>query len=90
MCRVNWLDPIIHFVINWVHLTLVEPEVGCYHLGCEGDVARVELRRVAVRVRMRIEMVHAVNNETTVAGSLEPSINLVVARHGGFLLCSEK
>jgi hypothetical protein len=62
MCRVNWLDPIIHFVINWVHLTLVEPEVGCYHLGCEGDVA----------------------------GSLEPSINLVVARHGGFLLCSEK
>jgi hypothetical protein len=53
-------------------------------------MARFELRRVAVRVRMRIEMVHVVDNESPVAGSLEPSINLVVARHGGFPLCSEE
>jgi hypothetical protein len=33
-------------------------------------------------------MVHVVDNESPVAGSLEPSIDLVVARHGDFPLCS--
>jgi hypothetical protein len=35
-------------------------------------------------------MVHGAGNESAVAGSLEPSINLVVARHGGFPLRSEE
>jgi hypothetical protein len=52
-------------------------------------MARFELRRVVVRVRMGIELVHVVDNESAVAGSLEPSIDLVVARHGGFPLRSD-
>jgi hypothetical protein len=42
-------------------------------------MACFEMRRVAVRVRMRIKLVHVVNNKSAVAGSLGPSIDLVVA-----------
>jgi hypothetical protein len=55
MCRVNWLHLKVHLAIDRVHLTSVETEAGCYSLGCEGDMAHLELRRVAVRVRMRIK-----------------------------------
>lgn len=39
---------------------------------------------------MRTEMVHVVDNESAVASNLEPSIDLVIARHSGFPLCSEE
>jgi hypothetical protein len=38
---------------------------------------------------MRIEPVHVVD-ESAMAGSREPGIDLVVARHDGFVLWSEK
>jgi hypothetical protein len=51
-------------------------------------MACLELRRVAVRVCIRIKLVHVVDDECTIASSLEPSIDLVVARHDGFVLWS--
>jgi hypothetical protein len=52
-------------------------------------MACLELRRVAIRVPIRIELVHIVDNTCAIAGSLEPGIDLIVARHG-FLLWSGK
>jgi hypothetical protein len=49
-------------------------------------MACLELRRVPARVRIRIKLVHVVDDEVALVDSLEPSINLVGARHGGFLL----
>lgn len=64
-------------------------EVGRDHLGIEGDMACFELRRVAIRVCIRLELVHVVDERSPIAGSLEPGIDLVVARYGGFPLSSE-
>jgi hypothetical protein len=53
-------------------------------------MACFELGRAAVGIRMRIELVHLVDDESAVAGSLKPGIDLVVTRHSGFPLCSEE
>jgi hypothetical protein len=53
-------------------------------------MACLELRRVAAKVRIRIELVHVINDECGIAGSSESGIDLVVARHGGFPLSREK
>jgi hypothetical protein len=50
----------------------------------------LELRRVAIRVPIRIELVHIVNDGSTIASSSEPGIDQVVARHRSFPLGSEE
>jgi hypothetical protein len=53
----------------------MERVVGCDHISDEGDmVACLKLRRVVVRVRIRIEVVHVVDDESTMAGSREPDM----------------
>lgn len=53
-------------------------------------MACFELGQAAVGICMRIERMHLVDDESAVAGSLKPGIDLVVTRHSGFPLCSEE
>jgi hypothetical protein len=56
----------------------------------EGDMAGVEEQRLAVIVHMRIKIVYKIDDERAIVGRLEHGIDLVVARHCGFPLCSEE
>jgi hypothetical protein len=53
-------------------------------------MAYLELRRVTISVHTRIELVHVVDDEWAIAGSLEPGIDLVVAKYSSFPFCSER
>jgi hypothetical protein len=53
-------------------------------------MAGVEEQRLTVIVHMRIKIVYIVDDERVIVGRLEHGIDLVVARHCGFLLCSEE
>jgi hypothetical protein len=53
-------------------------------------MACLELRRVAIKIPIRIELVYIVNDESTIVGSSEPGIDPVVAKHRSFPLGSEK
>jgi hypothetical protein len=59
----------------------MEQRVEGDYLSCEGYMARLELQRFAVRVRV-------IEDVSVIAGSLEHGIDLVVARHDGFVLWS--
>jgi hypothetical protein len=89
--RFHRLHPEVDLAILGTHFSPVYPQYDCVAFGRQGEVARLELRRGRVlRVGVRVEFVHVVDNEGAVAGSLDGGIDLVFAGRRSLPLRSEE
>jgi len=53
-------------------------------------MTRLELRRVAIGVRKRVELVHVVDDKGAIAGGLEGGMDLVLAKNCGLPLSGKE